>query len=215
MIVALMLGVFVLIASIVIVRKNKNDRKKEIEFFLWFFLIVAIFMLFFRLGSEEIRISKRKIVNICIIDNKPCFYIDNFDGARNFLIYNINTYKDTLSNKPLEITWSTDKIFLESKKRILASNIVGKNNCILYGLYSDNSNILTKNLEVGTIYGIRINAHDINVPHQKLDYKNKIIFESTFYLSKNPKTGKFEANILNNEQRITWLTKEDNRTKTK
>lgn len=203
MIVALMLGVFVLIASIVIVRKNKNDRKKEIEFFLWFFLIVAILMLIMRLASEERPGAKEKPLNIKTTTKELCFYVDSFDGMEDFVISSVNI--DKVSYDGYKNIFKDSEV--EKNNKNLLSSIVGIDNCFKYDFIGNIELHNETTLNLDSIYIARIYAKNKNRSSKTFTTRNDVELIAHFYLFKNPTANTVEAIILNDEDVNAWEKK--------
>ena len=190
-----LIGIFILIVGIFILRKNKKDKNKNIEFFLWFFLIIAILMLFFRLAGEERPGPKEKQLNIKTTTKELCFYIDSFDGIDNFLVSSIKF--DKMSRDKYE------KIFVDSgfvKKPL--SSIVGINRCLKYEANNYFELHHEKTLNIDSIYVASVYATNKNLAPMKVDTRNNIEFIVYFYLYQNPKTHTLEAVILDSRDDV-------------
>ncbi|MDD5548056.1 MAG: hypothetical protein PHI79_00490 [Sulfurovaceae bacterium] len=176
-----------------------------------FTLMVISNFLLITLASEKMHKAQEKQLKIELIDNKPCFYIDEFDGINDFDAKGIGvrTELPSIEWMKTEHMWFAGVIRkdIHSMKSFHLSTISDASKCIPYGIKNDITSAPSQKLQTDILYNVSISAFKRNIPTKELKDDDEINFYEYFYLSKNKKTGKIELNIPNREQRITLLKK--------
>ncbi|MDD2828936.1 MAG: hypothetical protein PHW18_05120 [Sulfuricurvum sp.] len=172
---------------------------KWILYAAWMFVatIIAFVLLLMSASrnSTEIGIVKiDKRLNVIMKDNVPCFYIDSSKEIDEFEIGYIVGFKyiKIKDSYFYEDTWRVTHYKL--KLHIPLTSIVGKDQCIPYGLNNEIHTKEHKKLETNVLYKIAINGV------RKVGGVDQIMADSYFYLSKNPKTGNSEISLASQEQ---------------
>lgn len=161
-----------------------------------FFILMLLF--FARDGTEGDFVNINKKLNVMMKDNTPCFYINAFEEIDTFEIQSIFAIKqvDNEASEYNEIVWDTPKI------HIPFTAIVGKDQCIPYGLKNEIPSVKSKKLETDVLYHVEISGPKNIIPKK---YSNYQVVESVyFYLSKNPQTGKSEIVLASQKEIENW-----------
>lgn len=172
-------------------------------------IFAILLLLYFRYGGEKFPQPIRKQLHITMKDNNPCFYIEPFVGMEAFSIYRVSIAESVMvpeGYSRLEGSWNIDM----NNSILIFSGI---EQCIPYGVKNELYSESSKKLETDVLYSATMEGPRNNIPKGKEEEDgNWLTANVGFYLSKNHKTGEIQVNILNEEQRVAWLTKLKNST---
>lgn len=203
--------------------RNSDIVLKVVRYILKIFLlmmIVASFIIYvnFIRDTNSLNMPDPIIKNLKItIQNKePCFYIDKFDGIEAFDIKEISVAKMKKNpsigydfNATYETYWCVGLCEdIPRKINLPLSSFAGINQCLPYGTQHEKSSILSKKMEMNTLYIATVSGEKRNIIPEKFTDADKIIASSLFYLHKNSKTGQIEVLELNRDQINTWFSKQ-------
>jgi hypothetical protein len=176
-------------------------------------VFVIAFFLFMKGEKDSLKNNKPSIskeLQIVIKDDQPCFYIDKFEGIDNYEIeeISVNTAMppEKLLNKKSMWNGEVDRKDTYNMKPFRLSIISNATNCIFYGVKNNTISAPSQKLETDVLYEVYMDGVQRSANKDK-DRKYGIWLYGTFYLSKNPKTGKLEVNMLNNTEINIWFNK--------
>ena len=165
-------------------------------------------------GAGRNTVDTHTKLNISMQDNSPCFYVDSFGEIDKYYLSDILVNRiNPETSKIYENSWLVGKYYLE-KLNIPFTSIVGKEQCIPYGVKNKIFSTASKKLETDGLYFITISGEKKTIT-KKEDFWDRAVSEGYFYLFKNPKTGEMDVVILDQSQVDTWFKKmnEENESK--
>ena len=170
----------------------------------WIFMATLIALILLLMAPKDGREDDAdKKLNVTMKDNTPCFYIDAFDEIDTFEIKNIFATKQVNdeASEFHETIWRISESD-RSKIHIPFTVIVGKEQCIPFGLKNEIHSVESKNLDTDVLYQVMIHGIRKNITEV---YNTDLISAGIyFYLSKNPKTGKSEIVLASQKQINNW-----------
>ena len=157
-------------------------------------------------GAGRSTVDTHTKLNISMQDTTPCFSIESFKEINAYKIREIRVTKiNRKSHEKYENSWDITKNHLE-KLNIPLTSIVGKEQCIPYGVKNKIFSTASKKLETDGLYFVTISGEKKTIT-KKEDFWDRAVGEGYFYLFKDPKTSEIDIAVLNQSQVDNWFKK--------
>jgi hypothetical protein len=158
-------------------------------------ILFGLIVIVLSLSCEDIwRIPIQKSLNVVINTNKPCFYIDSFDGVDEFDIWRIGVMTVVPPGQIPEYLCTVGVYELDSNriKAFSLSSMIGINQCITYESLCNFGSSSSKKLQMDILYNITVEGIKKNLSTGKLKDGDEIYLHSLFNITKNKDTGNIE-----------------------